>query len=75
MSWDKDTRHAAMQIAAQTSGGNPMGVKDRALGRLLAHQGRHVGRSKASSRSIRRALAKQQKLEARRVKLNKGGFS
>ena len=75
MSWDKDTRHEAMQIAAQTSGGTPMGVKDRALGRHLASKDGPVRRSKASSRAIRRALAKQQKLEARRTKLNKGGFA
>ena len=74
MNLDKDTRHEAMQIAAQTSGGNPMGVRDRALGRKLAGPG-VVRRSKASSRTIRRALAKQQKLEARRAKLNKGGFA
>ena len=74
MNLDKNTRHEAMQIAAQTSGGTPMGVKDRSLGRKLANNG-PVRRSKASSRTIRRALAKQQKLEARRAKLNKGGFA
>ena len=73
MDYSKDERHSSMQIAAQTSGGTPVGVKDRALSRHLAGAG-HVRRSKASSRSIRRALAKQQKLETRRAKLNKGGF-
>ena len=72
--FDKDLRHEAMQVAAQTSGGNPMGVRDRALGRELAAPG-PVRRSKASSRTIRRAAAKQRKLEARRAKLNKGGFA
>ena len=75
MNLDKDTRHQAMQVAAQTSGGNPIGIRDRALGRHLAHKGGHVKRSKASSRTIRRALAKQKKLEARQAKLNKGGFA
>ena len=75
MNWDKDTRHEAMQIAAQTSGGNPVGVRNRALGRKLAHQSGYVKRSKASSRTIRRALAKQRKLEARQEKLSKGGFA
>ena len=72
--FDKDQRHEAMQVAAQTSGGTPMGVRDRALGRELAGPG-FVRRSKASSRTIRRALVKQRKLEARRAKLNKGGFA
>jgi len=74
MDWDRDKRHEAMQVAAQTQGGNPLGVKDRKLSRNLAGPG-HVKKSKASSRAIRRAVAKQRKLEARQAKLNKGGFA
>lgn len=74
MDLNRDTRHQAMQVAAQTSGGTPMGVRSRSLGRELAGPG-VIRRSKASSRAIRRAAAKQQKLEARRAKFNKGGFA
>lgn len=56
----KDFRFYAQQFSAYSQGGTPIGIKDRSLSRALS-QGGPVKRSKASSRTIRRAVAKQKK--------------
>ena len=54
----KDLRFYAQQFSSFQQGGTPVGMKDRRLSRQLAGQG-HVKKSKASSRAIRRAVAKE----------------
>ena len=57
---NKDLRFHAQQFSAYSQGGTPVGIKDRKLSRKISGGG-PIGRSKASSRTIRRAVEKQRK--------------
>jgi hypothetical protein len=56
----KDLRFYAQQFSAFQQGGTPIGIKDRSLSRRLTGQG-PVRKSKASSRSIRRAVERERR--------------
>lgn len=56
----KDLRFYAQQFSAYNQSGTPIGIKDRKLSRKVADDG-PTRRSKASSRTIRRAVERQRK--------------
>lgn len=69
-----EVRFQAQQFSAYQQGGTPVGVRDRSLARTLCQKNSPVKRSKASSRAIRRAVAKEAKRQAKLNNTQSKGF-